>query len=247
MNRALFCLVLLASGLVAAEPPAPAEKAPSPDPTAAVVADGRFIYRQRDLDALVLIAQRYAKQKLSRTEEEQVRQVLIGALPGREALIDACAGLPASLAGKARDQFLLDLLDYQAEKAPPKALTPGEPQPAAPAAAPAQPPAAGPVLVRLPDLVLNRQLEGLGRRQLTIGLALNFADGAQNRLFEAKAAILQDAVLGYLHGLSAAEFADPNQVALKAGLTKAIQAKLPEFPSDAVLIPQLDVSTPDAK
>lgn len=244
MNRALCLSLLLAALASAAEPAATEPKPAAPDPTAAVVAEGRFLYRQRDLDALVLIAQRYTKQKLSRLEEDQLRQTLIAALPARESLFTTLDRLPAALSGKARDQFILDLIDYQAEKAPPKPLVPGEPAPA-PSAVPA--PAGGPVLVRLPDLVLARQIEGIGRRQLSLGLALNFTDAAQNKAFEAKAAILQDAILGYLHGLPGAEFAEPNQVALKAGLTKAIQAKLPEFPVDAVLIPQLDVTVPDAK
>lgn len=234
MRCQFFAVVLLVSGLGAAEPPAPA-----PDPTAAVVADGRFIYRQRDLDALVLIAQRYAKQKLSRAEQDQVRQMLIAALPARETLLESLASLPASLSGKARDQFILDLLDYQAEPAPANPLTPGTP--ATPAIA-----SDGPLLVRLPDLVLNRQIEGVGRRQLSLGLALNFPDAAQSKRFEAKAAIVQDTILGYMHRLSASEFAEPNQVALKAGLTQALQAALPEFPADAVLIPHLELTVPPA-
>ena len=244
MNRALCLCTVFTALLSASEPAAEAPKPAMPDPTAAVVAEGQYIYRQRDLDALVLIAQRYSKQKLSRLEEDQLRQTLIATLLARETTLAALDRLPAALSGKARDQFTLDLLNYQAEKSPVKALVPSEPAPNAAAPAPA---VAGPVLVRLPDLVLNRQIEGLGKRQLTLGLALSFADAAQNKTFEPKAAILQDAILGYMHALPGAEFADPNQNTLKAGLTKAIQAKLPDFPGDAVLIPQLDVTIPEAK
>jgi len=244
MIRSSSLCTLLAAVLSAAEPAVDAPKPVMPDPTAAVVAEGRFIYRQRDLDALVLIAQRYSKQKLSRLEEDQLRQIVIAALIARETTLAALDHLPAALSGKARDQFTLDLLNYQAEKAPIKALVPTDPapNPAAPA-----PVVSGPVLVRLPDLVLSRQIEGVGKRQLTLGLALSFADAAQNKAFEAKAAILQDAVLGYMHGIPGSESADPNQNTLKSGLTKAIQAKLPDFPGDAILIPQLEVTTPEAK
>lgn len=246
MSR-FVALSLLVAGLVGET--APVAPAPSPDPTAAVVAEGQFLYRQRDLDALVLIAQRHTRQKLSRLEEDQLRQALIAGLPAREPLLEIAERLPASLTGKARDQFLLDLLDYEAERVPPKPITPGDVPPAS-AAAPQPAPAttsSGPVLVRLPDLVLNRQLDGIGKRQLTLGLAFSFADAAVSKTFEAKAAILQDAILGYLHGLPANEFAEPNQITLKAGLTKAIQSKLADFPADAVLIPQLDVGAPETK
>jgi len=243
-HRTWYLGFVVAAALSAAEPVADAAKPALPDPTAAVVAEGHYIYRQRDLDALVLIAQRYTKQKLSRLEEDQLRQSLIATLLARETTLAALDRLPAALSGKARDQFTLDLLNYQAEKAPAKALVPTEPapNPAAPA-----PIVGGPILVRLPDLVLNRQIDGVGKRQMTLGLALSFADTAQNKAFEAKAAILQDAILGYMHAIPGAEFADPNPNALKVGLTKAIQAKLADFPADAILIPQLDVITPEAK
>jgi hypothetical protein len=242
LSRVSVIFVLLASAFAAEPGPGPDPKAPGPDPTTAVVAEGQYLYRQRDLDALVLVAQRYAKQKLSRPEEDQLRQVLLVALPGREALLAALERLPASLAGKARDQFILDLLEYQAEKGPPRA--PGASEPLAGAPISNQ---SGPVLVRLPDLILIRQLDGLGRRQLALSLAFNFADTVTSKRFEAKAPILQDAILGYIHGLSPTEFAEPNHVALKTGLTKAIQGALPDFPSDAILIPQLDVTIPDGK
>jgi hypothetical protein len=42
------------------------------------------------------------------------------------------------------------------------------------------------------------------------------------------------------------QFAEPNQLTLKDGITAAIIAKVPEFPPDAVLIPELDTSAPSA-
>lgn len=227
---------------------APATAPPRIDPTSAVVAEGRFfIYRQRDLDALVLIAQRHAKGKLGKNDEERLRQALLHALTARESFQEALAAMP--LTGKAREDLALDLLDYQAEPnpkatAPPPAAPGSGDKPTAPAAAPA--PETGPVLVRLPPLTLVRTLETLGKRQLTLGLALNLQTAALAKNLEAKAPLIQDAILTYIQRLPAAQFAEPDQVALKDGLTKAIIGKVPEFPVDGILIPQLDAGLPDA-
>jgi hypothetical protein len=241
-------------------PPASAPAtAPSPhfDPTAAVVAEGHFTYRQRDLDTLLLIAQRYARGKLSKADEERLRPILLQALTAREALIDLLGGLPASLAGKGRDSFVLDLLAYQAEPAtlrpPGSAPTGGPAAPAGTAQSSPSAPAPGPaladggaVLVRLPALSLTRTLEGIGRRQLVLGLALYFRDAALAKALEAKAPLIQDAILGYVQHLPPAQFAEPDQLRLKDGLIKAVTARVAEFPSDGILIPQLDASIPEA-
>jgi flagellar basal body-associated protein FliL len=233
--------------------PAPAAVPPRIDPTAAVVAEGRFIYRQRDLDALMQIAQRHAKGRLGKNDEERLRQVLLHAMIAREGLVEALAALP--LSGKAREDFALDLLDYQAEPstrsaapaaAPATGEKAGSDKPAAPVAAPAPTADAGPVLVRLPPLTLVRTLDGLGKRQLTLGIALNLQTPTLAKSLEAKAPLIQDAILTFVQRLPAAQFAEPDQVALKDGLTKAVIGKVPEFPVDGILIPQLDAGLPDA-
>jgi hypothetical protein len=238
-----------------------------------VVAEGRFIYRQRDLDALVLIAARHAKNKLPKADEERLRQALIRCLTAREPLIDMLAGLPPSIQGNARAALILDLIDYTAEPAlPPPTPPPGNvpPPPAttappvanappvttapptakAPPAAAVPPPASGatapaaagkePVLVRLPVITRTRTIEGLGKRQLSLTLALYFRDPVLAQSLEAKAPLIQDAILGFLQTLPPPQFAEPDQLALKEGLTKAVIAKVPEFPADGILIPQLE-------
>jgi flagellar basal body-associated protein FliL len=212
-----------------------------------VVSEGAYTYRQRDLDAFMLIATRHARQKLSQGDEDQLRQALIQALPARESLLAALAGLPPVLAGKARDQLVLDLLDYQAERAPIKPLTPASPaardeaDEAASAAADT-----GPVLVRLPNLTMNRVLDGVGKRQLVLGIALYFADAGLSKKLENRAPLVQDAILGHLNALPDRDFAEPNQLTLKEGLIAAVKTKVPEFPADGILIPQLEVTAPDA-
>jgi hypothetical protein len=236
--------------------PAPAA-APRLDPTAAVVAEGRFIYRQRDLDALVLIANRHAKGKLGPAEQEQVRQSLVRALTAREPLLDALASLPSALAsGPAHDALLLDLLDYQAEPAKPVVPAADKAAPAAdkpvvdakaadakPEAKAADAPADGETIVSLPPLSLNRTCDGIGKRQLTLGIALLLPDAAAARRLEAKAPLIRDAIIGFLQQLPAAEFAEPDQAAMKKGLASAVIAKVPEFPAGGILIPQLEVTS----
>ena len=233
----LISAILLASAAAAADGVPPSGPPTSPslappgapsthfDPTAAVVAEGHFVYRQRDLDALVLIAQRHARGKLSKADEERLRPILLQALTAREALIDVLGGLPASLAGKAHDALILDLIDYQAEPASVRPAAagappplPGSQPPSAGSAAPVQAASDGAILVRLPALTLVRTLEGIGRRQLVLGLALYFRDPALSKSLEAKAPLLQDAILGYMQHLPPAQFAEPDQLQLKAGL-----------------------------
>jgi flagellar basal body-associated protein FliL len=273
------CLLALASAQ-AAEPatdPAPAKDpvaakepakdpakdaagAPKPDPTSAIVAEGRQLYRQRDLDALVLIANRHLKSKLAPSDEDELRQALIRILVAREPLVDALARLPPSLAsGKAHDALVLDLLDYQAEPAKPPATSDAKPtdakgaeaKEAAPVDAKAAPDktadAPGAVIVQLPPLVQTRTLDKVGRRQLSLQIALYFPDAATSRAFEAKAPLIRDAILGFIHQLPAADFAEPNQAAYKKGLLAAIVARLPDFPADGILIPELEVGPPDEK
>lgn len=250
--------------LVAAEGEAPVPT-PSPDPSAAVVAEGTFLYRQRDLDAFLAIARRHNGRKLSRAEEDQVRQALIVAFTAREDLARALTALPASLDGPARDRLVLDLLDFQGEPIPPRPLTPENAAPAQEPAAPATgtpapapvpeakpatagdapagtvaPDPASPVIVRLPQLVLPRTFPDLGKRTLTLSLAFTFTDGALAERLQNQAPLIQDAILTYLHGLDADAFTKPSQPALKAGIDAAIRAKVPTFPADAVLIPELE-------
>jgi flagellar basal body-associated protein FliL len=231
--RCIACLLLVTVAFAADQavvnpPPTPA---PAPDPTAAVVAEGRFVYRQRDLDALLLIAKRHAKNKLSDNEQEVVRLALVRLLTTREAFADALSALPPSYPVKARDALVLDLLDYQAEPAS---------RPAAPEVK--DTPAAAvkdPVLVRLPPLTLHRAVKGQ-KRQLTLGLALHFRDPDLAKKLEPRAPLVQDAILAFAQKLSDAQITDPDQGFIKDGLIKAVQAKLPEFPADGILIPQLD-------
>lgn len=215
-----------------------------PDPAQAVVAEGAFTYRQRDLDALLLVATRHARAKefapdgkavaIGTNETDQIRQVIIRALTAREAFAAALAGLPERVPAAARDAIALDLLAYQAE-ANPRAAT-------APAAAA---PSAGPVLVRLPPFTITRAVEGQGRRQLTLGLALAFADAAAAQAMEAQAPLIQDTVLGALRGMGPDLFVDPEHATVKSRLTDAIRARLPAFPADGLLIPQLETGPAD--
>lgn len=257
---------LVAAAAFAADAPAPAPKpadatapsAPSApvapaalDPTATIVAEGRQVYRQRDIDALVLIATRHRKGRLAAGEEEQLKHALARLLVAREPLLDALASLPPGLAnGKARDALLLDLLEYRAEAAP-DAQAPSAPAAAAtgaaPAAAPATAPAAkGPVLVSLPALTQTRTLEKLGKRQLTLSIALCFPDAATADRFEPQAPLIRDAILGHLHQMPPEAFAEPDQVALKQGLVAAVRARLADFPADGILIPELDAGAAGA-
>lgn len=255
--RALLASTL-AFTLAAADsaPPAVDAAAPAPapaaaDPTAAIIAEGAYTYRQRDLDALLQIALRHARNKamsadgktqlVTAADEDRLRQTLIGAFTAREALLAALAGLPDRLSPAARDAIVLDLLAYKAEPAaaPPAAA----PAAAVPAAAP---PAAGPAIIRLPPFTITCAIDGKGRRQLTIGLALAFADGSQAKAMEAQAPVLQDAVLAALRGLPAAAFTDPDHHALKQLLSDAVRARIPGFPADGLLIPQLDAGSADA-
>ena len=259
-------LLIASLGIHAADSaPEPAKiEAAKPDPTAAIVGEGHQVYRQRDIDALVLIADRHRKGKLSGADEDQLRQALARILVAREPLLEALDALPPGLAsGKARDALLLDILDYQAEAVKAQPTRPAEPaKPAAeptkpgteaakPAAEPARPadakPEAGPVIVSLPPLTQTRTLDKLGKRQLSVQIALLFPDAAVAKRFEERAPIIRDAILGFVHQLPPAEFNEPDQVALKRGIQAAITAKLPDFPKDGVLIPQLESGPPDAK
>ncbi len=232
--------------------PAEAPRAPAAlDPTAAVVAEGRYTYHQRDLDALMQIAQRHARGKLGKADEEILRQALLAALTAREPLLETIAMLPPTMTSHAREQLVLDLLAYQAEPAKLTAPPSGEPgaapapapaDAAKPAAAPATTPIDGPVLIRLPPLTLNRTIEGGAKRQLVLGLALFFKDPALAKSLEAKAPLIQDAIIGYVQKLPSAQFVEPDQALLKSGLAKAVIAKIPEFPGDGILIPQLDAT-----
>lgn len=219
---------------------------PAADPAQAIVAEGAFTYRQRDLDALLLVALRHARSRefapegrapaLGAAEEEQIRQALIRALPAREALAAALAALPASVPPAARDAIALDLLAWQAEPNPR----------ATPAAGPSSPPASGPVIVRLPPIRITRQVEGLGQRRLALGIALAFPDGAAAQALEAQAPVVQDAVLGALKDLGPALFGDPDHGLVKQRLGEAVRARIPGFPADALLVPQLETGPADA-
>ena len=231
-----------------------------PDPTAAIVAEGRYIYRQRDIDALMLIAARHAKARFGKVEEERLRETIITALLAREPLMDVLATLPSAFSGPEREALMLDLFDYQAEptKARPApaahdpAATAGTAPPTtgAPAntAAPTTPPSANaPLLIRLPPLVLVRTLPGTGKRQLSLTIALFFRDPTQSQKLQDRAALVQDAILSYVQALSPAQFVEPNQLTLKDGITAAIIAKVPDFPPDAVLIPEMEAGVPDGR
>jgi hypothetical protein len=236
----------------AAAPEKPVEAPPvvrQPDPTAAIVAEGKYLYRQRDVDALMLIAARHAKVKFAKTEEDRLREVLITALLAREPLMDALAALPGGFSEPEREALILDLLDFQAEPA----KAPATPPPAndaatagtAPAAPTANTPAApttnnkGPLLIRLPPLALSRSLPGVGKRTLSMTIALFFRDPAVAQKLQDRAPLVQDAILSYVQALPPAQFVEPNQLTLKDGIAAAIIAKVPDFPPDSVLIPEL--------
>jgi flagellar basal body-associated protein FliL len=233
------CTVVLAGG----EAAVPAQGQPQ-DPAQAVIAEGQAVYRQRDLDALLLVALRHARARefaadgkpplISRSDEERIRQVVIQALTAREAFAAVLGALPEQVPPAARDAIALDLLAWKAEPNP--AATP-------PAAAAPQ---AGPALVRLPPFTITRAIDGQGRRQLTLGLALAFADAATAQALEARAPLIQDAVLGALRGLGPSIFLDPDHAELKRTLSEAVRAKIPEFPVDGLLIPQLETGPADA-
>ncbi len=237
----------------ATEKPATTAPARQPDPAAAIIAEGKYIYRQRDIDALMLIAVRHAKARFNKTEDEHLREVLTSALLAREPFLDALAALPggsAGFSGPERDALILDLLDYQTELAKvPAAQAPaagadptvvGAPVTAVPAS-----PDAGPMLIRLPMLHLTRSLPGAGKRQLNLTIALFFRDPAVAQKLQPRAPLIQDAILSHVQGLSAPQFIEPNQLTLKDGITAAIIAKIPDFPADAVLIPEMDASAGD--
>jgi hypothetical protein len=284
MRHAPLAVLLGLSGLLVAadakpevKPDKPAETAPTttpaatpapvdrqPDPTAAIVAEGKYVYRQRDVDALMLIATRHAKARYGKAEQDRLREVLTTALMAREPLMDALAALPGGFSSAARDALVLDLLDYEAEAAktpaapaapaapagdatqpPPTTAAPAgaaAPQPAAPAAT-----AGGPLLIRLPPLNLVRTLPGIGKRHLTLTIALFFRDQAQATKLQDRAPLVQDAILSFVQALSPAQFVEPNQLTLKDGITAAIIAKVPDFPPDAVLIPEMDAGVPDGR
>jgi hypothetical protein len=225
-----------------APPGGDAKPAPAPvatDPSATVVARGHQLYRQRDLDALVLIANRYHHGGFPPADEDQLRHALTRILVARESLLESLESLPVELShGKIGDAYLLDLLDYQADLNP----TPGAraqvaaPEPAAVASVD------GPVLIALPPLALVRTIDGVGKRQLSIQIALRFADQATSRRYEPQAAVIRDAILGYMDGVSSDFYLEPKQGQLKQGLVAAITSQIPGFPANAVLIPQLDAS-----
>lgn len=231
---------LCAAVLAGAEEPSPIGQ----DPAQAVVAEGRSIYRQRDLDALLLVALRHARTRdfspdakaplITRSDEERIRQVVIRALTAREAFAEALAALPEQVAPAARDAIALDLLAWK-----------GEPNPAA-AESPSIPQLAGPALVRLPPFTITRAIDGHGRRQLTLGLALSFADAATARALEERAPLIQDAVLTALRGMGTGIFLDPDHGELKLKLTEAVRARIAGFPADGLLIPQLETGPADA-
>lgn len=234
---------VLAAVLAAADDqsvvPAPAAAVPA-DPGLAVIAEGASIYRQRDLDALLLVAMRHARTRefapdgrippLGPADEDRIRQALIRAFTAREALQAALAALPEQIPPAAREAIALDVLAYRAEAAP---VRPAEAVPA-------------PTLVRLPPFSITRTVEGQGRRQLSIGLAIGFADAAQAKAMEAQAPIIQDAVLSALRSLPAAAFLEPDHAAVKRLLGEAIRARIPAFPAEGLLVPQLEAGPADA-
>lgn len=263
---AAFALLLFSTGLTAVEAkpenkptppvvpaadekPAAAVALAQPDPTAAIVAEGKYVYRQRDLDSLMLIAVRHAKTRFSKIDDQHLREVLTNALLAREPFLDALTTLPAGFSGPERDALILDLLDYQAEPAKGLAITKEAPASETTSAglpgAGAGAPDAGPMLIRLPMLHLTRSLPSVGKRQLNLTIALFFRDPALAQKFQTRAPLVQDAILSHVQGLSAAQFIEPNQLTLKDGITAAIIAKIPDFPPDAVLIPEMDASAVD--
>ncbi len=212
-----------------------ATAAPVVDPTAAVVADGRFTYRQRDVDALVAVARRHAGRGWQSGDDAATARTLAGALPAREAFVAALAGLPSSLAGAGRDAFVLDLLAYEAD---PSVNAPA-PAPAPTAAAPTAAAAAGPVIVRLPQPTLRRTI-ATSSRTLTVGVALLFPDQATADRFQNRVEVFQDALIGALGALPDSQFQTPDHASLKDQVERAFRQRIPDLPPGAVLIPALE-------
>ncbi len=244
MRTPSFCFACACTAVLVGGEAVPPAQVQAQDPAQAVIAEGQAIYRQRDLDALLLVALRHARTRefapdgkaplITRSDEERIRQVVIQALTAREAFAAAIGALPAQVPSAARDAIALDLLAWKAE---------ANPNAAAPVGTLVQ---SGPALVRLPPFTITRAVDGQGRRQLTLGLALGFADAATAQALEARAPLIQDAVLAALRGMGPGIFIDPDHAELKAKLTEAVRAKIPEFPADALLIPQLETGPADA-
>lgn len=234
----MACAALVA-GEAASPAPKPAEtpKIVPPDPSAAVVAEGRCLYRQRDVDALVLVARRHVNRGLSEDEKLALEQAIVAMLRDREALLTSRSLLPACFTPQARDRLTLDVLDYQAE-AKTGAAAASNKEPVVETAKPAT--EVGPVLVTLPVLRRVRTLDKGGKSELVLGITLRFADAIKAKAMEKQAPILQDAILAYIDGLDAATFTEPAQTAIKQGITAAIRAKVKEFPEDGVLITRIE-------
>ena len=227
----LLLPLLAATALSAGEAP-PATAAAAIDPTAAIVAQGRFLYRQRDVDALVAIARRHAGKAWSGTDEGAAGAAIAGALRAREDFLAAIAALPPALRGRARDALILDLLAYEADPAPTVAGT--GPTPAA-----VVPAVSGPVLVRLPQPTVRRVLGGRPRT-LAVGVALAFASESAAKALEAQAPVLQDALLAAVHALPDAQFTQPDHTAVKTAIDQALRLKVPALPAGSVLLAALE-------
>lgn len=117
--RSLFALVftfaLLDCTAAEASDPQGATRPLPPDPSSQVIAEGHYRYRQRDVDALTLVARRHLGRPFIDQEEKRTRTAIAQLLVAREALLAARTKLPASLTASQRDRLLLDILDYDAE------------------------------------------------------------------------------------------------------------------------------------
>jgi flagellar basal body-associated protein FliL len=130
------------------------------------------------------------------------------------------------------------LLDYQAEPATSDPLAGGV---TPPTDAPVGTIAVSPVIVALPPLSLPRTIEGT-RWILSSEFALRFANRAAANAAEDSAAVIRDAIRGYLQSLPPAAFTTPDQAAMKRELGALLATVLPGFAAHDLLIPALDAN-----
>lgn len=187
------------------------------DPQAVVLAEGAQRYRQSDLDSLMLIARRHLGRPFQGDEEQVLRTSLLAMLLAREPLLAETAKLPPAFTAAQRDRLLLDVLDYRAD---PGTGTPGgAPSNPAPDAT-----AAPTTMLELPIIDLQRpKSDGtMARLQAKVALAIPSASADALRQ---KLLLVQDAVLGHLHGLERGVFAsldlEGTRNAIRQGLAKA--------------------------
>lgn len=201
------------------------------DPSTAVVAEGAYRYRQRDLDALVLIARRYLGRPFQGGEEAATRDAVRRLLVAREAFARERQHLPEAFTASQRDRLTLDILDYVAERNPghvPGSTPTLRPDPGAVANG-----ASATQLLTIPSITLRRSF-GSSSWNLNLDLSV-LADGSDETLIP----LLQDALLTWLHDIDQNAFTGLTPKTCKQGAAKAL-ADLP-LTIRKVLVTAIDV------